>query len=75
MKLDPAPRPAPRPAPLAAPLADALLERLMDGFDGLSADEAHALAMRLVLLLAHHIGDEAVIANSVAMALEPERNT
>ena len=47
---------------------DALYERLVDMLDGLDDAAAMTLLAKLVLLLANHIGDEAVIAEAIQEA-------
>jgi hypothetical protein len=51
---------------LSAP--DDFYEALIDAHRDLSVAQSHALNARLVLLLANHIGDEAVIAEAIAAA-------
>jgi hypothetical protein len=50
------------------PDPDRAFRRLIEARRGLSPDQAAALDARLVLLLANHIGDEAVLAAAIAMA-------
>lgn len=59
MPLDTAPR-------LADP--DALYAMLVEAHRGLDAEASRRLDARLVLLLANHVGDEAVLREAVALA-------
>jgi hypothetical protein len=52
--------------PLAAP--DDIYAMLVDAHRGLSDAESERLNVRLVLLLANHIGDAQVIAEAIAAA-------
>ena len=52
------------------PDPDRAFRLLIEARRGLSAEEAAALDARLVLLLANHIGDEAVLAEAVHAARE-----
>lgn len=47
---------------------DRAFRRLIEARRGLSPEAAAALDARLVLLLANHIGDEAVLAEAIAAA-------
>ena len=47
---------------------DAIYQILLDAHDGLSAEQGRTMQTRLILLLANHIGDPAVIAQAVATA-------
>ena len=47
---------------------DALYTALIEAHDGLTAAESAALNARLVLLLANHIGDPAVLSEAIAKA-------
>ncbi|SET26345.1 DUF2783 domain-containing protein [Oceanicella actignis] len=47
---------------------DGFYARLLEAHRGLSEDESHALNARLVLILANHIGDEAVLDEALALA-------
>jgi hypothetical protein len=47
---------------------DAIYQILLDAHDGLSAEQGEIMQTRLILLLANHIGDPAVIAQAVAAA-------
>jgi hypothetical protein len=47
---------------------DAIYQILLDAHDGLSAEQGRIMQTRLILLLANHIGDPAVIAQAVAAA-------
>lgn len=48
--------------------ADALYAAIVDAHRGLTAEASAALNARLVLLLANHIGDAAVIREAIACA-------
>jgi Protein of unknown function (DUF2783) len=48
--------------------ADAIYNAIIDAHRGLSEAESAALNARLVLLLANHIGEEAVIREAVQIA-------
>lgn len=52
------------------PDPDRAFRLLIEARRGLSAEEAAALDARLVLLLANHIGDEAVLAEAIHAARE-----
>lgn len=47
---------------------DDFYEALIAAHDGLSDDESAALNARLILLLANHIGDQAVLAEALTLA-------
>jgi len=47
---------------------DAIYQILVDAHDGLSTEQGRIMETRLILLLANHIGDPAVIAEAVAAA-------
>ena len=47
---------------------DRAFRALIEARRGLTSDEAAALDARLVLLLANHIGDDAVLAEAIAAA-------
>jgi hypothetical protein len=47
---------------------DGFYEALMDAHRGLDAEASRRLDARLVLLLANHIGDEAVLREAIAAA-------
>ena len=47
---------------------DAIYQILVDAHDALSAEQAQVMQTRLILLLANHLGDPAVIAQAVAAA-------
>ena len=51
---------------LSAP--DEFYEALLDAHEGLSEEESERLNARLILLLANHIGDRAVLAEAIAAA-------
>ena len=48
--------------------ADAFYEALIDAHRDLSAAQSHELNAKLVLLLANHIGDEAVLREALEVA-------
>jgi hypothetical protein len=47
---------------------DAIYQILVDAYDALNREQSRILDTRLILLLANHIGDPAVIAQAVAAA-------
>lgn len=47
---------------------DDLYERLIAMHDGLGEADSHKLNASLILLLANHIGDEAVIGEAIGIA-------
>lgn len=47
---------------------DGFYEALINAHQGLSTDESHALNARLVLLLANHIGEMAVLNQALSAA-------
>jgi len=49
---------------------DALYTALIEAHGGLSEAESVALNARLILLLANHIGDAAVVGEAIATALK-----
>lgn len=49
--------------------ADAIYARLMEVHEGLSPGASEILNARLVLILANHIGDEHVLAEAIAEAM------
>ena len=51
-----------------APDPDAIYQLLVEAHQGLTAEQSLAVNSRLILLLANHIGDPAVIAAAVAAA-------
>lgn len=53
---------------LSAP--DDFYEALIDAHRELTADQSHALNARLVLLLANHVGDLAVLKEALKVARE-----
>jgi predicted protein tyrosine phosphatase len=58
--------------------SDDFYESLMHAHQGLSEAESHALNARLVLILANHIGDLAVLQDALALArrsLEPQKSS
>ncbi len=52
---------------------DAFYEALIDTHSGLSEPQSHALNARLVLLLANHIGQHAVLLQALKAARDGER--
>lgn len=50
------------------PDPDGFYDELLTIHDGLSKEESDALNARLILLLANHIGDRAVLAQALAAA-------
>lgn len=46
--------------------------RLIETHAGLDEAESHALNARLILILMNHIGDEAVLAEAMALARHPQ---
>lgn len=46
--------------------------RLIATHDGLSDAESHALNARLILILMNHIGNDAVLAEAMRLARNPE---
>ena len=48
--------------------ADAFYERLLDAHAGLTATQSELLNARLILLLAHRVGDDRVLAQCIAAA-------
>jgi uncharacterized protein DUF2783 len=55
-----------------APDPDGLYQLLVEAHRDLTAEQSHRINSRLILLLANHIGDLAVIAAAVAAAREGE---
>ena len=47
---------------------DAIYQILVDAHDALTPEQGRVMEARLILLLANHIGDPAVIAEAVAAA-------
>jgi Protein of unknown function (DUF2783) len=47
---------------------DAIYQLLVDAHDALSAEHGRIMETRLILLLANHIGDPAVVAQAVDLA-------
>ncbi len=47
---------------------DDIYEALLRAHDGLSEEESHRLNARLILILANHIGDEAVLTAALGLA-------
>jgi len=60
------------PAPRLAE-TDALYALLMDAHRGLDEAASRRLDARLVLILANHIGDMAVLREAIALAAAPGR--
>lgn len=50
------------------PDPDGFYDALLAAHDGLSKEESDALNARLILILANHIGDRAVLAEALAAA-------
>jgi hypothetical protein len=50
--------------------ADGFYAALLAAFQGKSPEAAHALNARLVLILANHIGDRAVLDQALALAVK-----
>jgi hypothetical protein len=50
---------------------DGFYAQLMDAHRGLDPEASRRLDARLVLLLANHIGDAAVLAEAIALAAAP----
>lgn len=53
---------------ITLPSYDDFYEALISAHQGLSTDDSHAMNARLVLLLANHIGDEAVLREALRRA-------
>ncbi len=51
-------------------VGDDFYEALIESHHGLSTPQSHALNARLVLLLANHIGDDAVLREALGLARE-----
>jgi hypothetical protein len=54
--------------------ADDLYQQLIEAHSGLSDAESMALLAKLVLVLANHIGDPAIIAQALALATGAPRS-
>ncbi|GIX12712.1 MAG: hypothetical protein KatS3mg118_0671 [Paracoccaceae bacterium] len=52
------------------PDPDGFYAELLAAHEGLTEAESHALNARLVLILANHIGDRAVLAEALTLARE-----
>jgi hypothetical protein len=52
-------------------LDDDFYERLLHAHRDLTPAQSHALNARLVLLLAHHIGDPTILRDALAAARDP----
>jgi hypothetical protein len=52
------------------PDPDGFYAELLAAHEGLSEEASHALNARLVLILANHIGERAVLAEALALARE-----
>lgn len=48
---------------------DGFYAELLEAHRGLGDSESHALNARLVLILANHVGDRAVLSEALALAL------
>ncbi|WP_296764257.1 DUF2783 domain-containing protein [Sediminimonas sp.] len=55
--------------------ADDVYADLLAAHEGLSKEESDALNARLILILANHIGDRAVLREALAAARDPGRAT
>lgn len=53
---------------ITLPSYDDFYEALISAHQGLSTEDSHAMNARLVLLLANHIGDEAVLREALQRA-------
>ena len=62
----------PHPRPFSA--GDAFYEALIDAHRGLDEAESHALNARLILILAHEIGDVGALRKALALARPPSRS-
>lgn len=51
---------------------DDFYEALIDAHQGLSSADSHALNARLVLLLANHIGSQAILREALGAAQAPD---
>mgnify|MGYP002737263465 CR=1 FL=1 len=51
---------------------DETYARLIATHDGLDEAESHALNARLILILMNHIGNDAVLAEAMALARNPK---
>lgn len=49
--------------------------RLVRTHEGLDEAESHALNSRLILILMNHIGNDAVLAEAMALALDPKADS
>lgn len=54
---------------------DAAFRALVEAHRGLSELESAALNARLLLILANHIGDQAVLEQAIGLGRAPERTT
>jgi hypothetical protein len=54
---------------------DETYARLIAAHEGLDEVASHALNARLILILMNHIGDEAVLAEAMALARAPTGST
>lgn len=55
------------------PNSDDFYEALLETHDGLAEPQMHALNARLILILANHIGDDAVLRQALAAAKTPSK--
>lgn len=53
------------------PDPDGFYAELLAAHEGLSEDESAALNTRLILLLANHVGDRAVLRDAIRAAADP----
>ena len=51
--------------------ADDVYADLLAAHEGLSKEESDALNARLILILANHVGDRAVLSEAIAIARDP----
>jgi hypothetical protein len=50
---------------------DDVYARLIAAHDGLTEAESHAMNARLILILANHLGDPAILAEALRLARNP----
>ena len=55
------------------PDPDGFYAELIAAHEGLSEEDSHALNARLILLLANHVGDRAVLSEALARARAPSQ--
>ena len=56
------------------PDPDGFYAELLNAHDGLSDDDSIALNARLILILANHIGDRAVLTDALAAASKGDKS-